>query len=107
MGTRAEQDTLTGTLADIEDRVKAADFQPPAVIVVGQVVLQREHLKWAERLPLFGKRILVTRTRSQASALASQIEELGGEPYEFPVIETVMPSKSERGLQEFNKHWTS
>ena len=101
-GTRAEQDTLTGTLADIEDRVKAADFQPPAVIVVGQVVLQREHLKWAERLPLFGKRILVTRTRSQASALASQIEELGGEPYEFPVIETVMPSKSERlaGIQQ-------
>ncbi|MGG4343919.1 uroporphyrinogen-III C-methyltransferase [Paenibacillus lautus] len=101
-GTRAEQDTLTGTLADIEDKVKAADFQPPAVIVVGQVVLQREHLKWAERLPLFGKRILVTRARSQASALVSQIEELGGEPYEFPVIETVMPSKDEvlAGVQQ-------
>ncbi|WP_098742535.1 uroporphyrinogen-III C-methyltransferase [Paenibacillus sp. EZ-K15] len=101
-GTRAEQDTLTGTLADIEDRVKAADFQPPAVIVVGQVVLQREHLKWAERLPLFGKRILVTRARSQASALVSQIEELGGEPYEFPVIEIVMPSKDEvlAGVQQ-------
>ncbi|MHA2858469.1 uroporphyrinogen-III C-methyltransferase [Paenibacillus lautus] len=101
-GTRAEQDTLTGTLADIEDKVKAADFQPPAVIVVGEVVLQREHLKWAERLPLFGKRILVTRARSQASSLVSQIEELGGEPYEFPVIETVMPSKGEglAGIRE-------
>ncbi|MGE7055963.1 uroporphyrinogen-III C-methyltransferase, partial [Paenibacillus glucanolyticus] len=101
-GTRAEQDTLTGTLADIEDKVKAANFQPPAVIVVGEVVLQRERLKWAERLPLFGKRILVTRARSQASSLVSQIEDLGGEPYEFPVIETVMPSSDEilAGIQQ-------
>ncbi|MEJ9220203.1 uroporphyrinogen-III C-methyltransferase [Paenibacillus glucanolyticus] len=101
-GTRAEQDTLTGTLADIEDKVKAVNFQPPAVIVVGEVVLQRERLKWAERLPLFGKRILVTRARSQASSLVSQIEDLGGEPYEFPVIETVMPSSDEilAGIQQ-------
>lgn len=70
----------------------AANFQPPAVIVVGDVVNQREQLKWAEALPLFGKRILVTRARSQASELVNRIEELGGEPYEFPVIETVMPS---------------
>ncbi|UNK19828.1 uroporphyrinogen-III C-methyltransferase [Paenibacillus sp. N3/727] len=93
-GTRAEQDTITGTLADIEEIVKVANFQPPAVIVVGEVVLQREHLKWAEQLPLFGKRILVTRARSQASQLVSRIEDLGGEPYEFPVIETVMPTSS-------------
>ncbi|MDQ0660667.1 uroporphyrinogen-III C-methyltransferase [Paenibacillus sp. W2I17] len=91
-GTRAEQDTLTGTLEDIEAKVIAANFQPPAVIVVGDVVNQREQLKWAEALPLFGKRILVTRARSQASELVNRIEELGGEPYEFPVIETVMPS---------------
>lgn len=90
-GTRAEQDTLTGTLEDIEQRVLEANFQPPAVIIVGDVVLQREQLKWAEVLPLFGKRILVTRTRSQASELVSRIDELGGESYEFPVIETVYP----------------
>ncbi|MGG6313527.1 uroporphyrinogen-III C-methyltransferase [Paenibacillus macerans] len=90
-GTRAEQETLTGTLADIEAKVQAADFKPPAVIVVGEVVNQREQLKWAESLPLFGKRILVTRTRSQASELVRGIEELGGEPYEFPVIDIVMP----------------
>lgn len=92
-GTRAEQDTITGTLEDIESKVIAANFQPPAVIVVGEVVNQREQLKWAEALPLFGKRILVTRARSQASELVNRIEELGGEPYEFPVIETVMPSR--------------
>ena len=91
-GTRAEQETLTGTLLDIEEKVKAANFQAPAVIVVGDVVLQREKLMWAEYMPLFGKRILVTRARSQSSELANRIEELGGEPYEFPVIEIVKPS---------------
>ncbi|WP_025689307.1 uroporphyrinogen-III synthase, partial [Paenibacillus zanthoxyli] len=67
-----------------------------AVIVVGDVVKQREELKWAEELPLFGKRILVTRARSQASELVDRIEELGGEPYEFPVIETIMPESVEK-----------
>ncbi|WP_339319219.1 uroporphyrinogen-III C-methyltransferase [Paenibacillus sp. FSL R10-2734] len=95
-GTRADQETLTGTLADIEAKVKAADFQPPAVIVVGDVVLQREQLKWVEAMPLFGKRIVVTRARSQASELVDMIEELGGEPYEFPVIETIMPEGAEK-----------
>ncbi len=95
-GTRAEQETITGTLADIEAKVLAADFQPPAVIVVGDVVLQRQTLMWAEALPLFGKRIVVTRARSQASELVDAIEELGGEPYEFPVIETIMPEGAEK-----------
>ncbi|MBW5447842.1 uroporphyrinogen-III C-methyltransferase [Cohnella sp. CFH 77786] len=92
-GTRAEQRTLTGTLADIEERVKAAGFEPPAVIIVGDVVRQRETLAWIERKPLFGKRVLVTRARSQASELADKIDELGGEPYEFPVIETRLPTE--------------
>jgi uroporphyrinogen III methyltransferase/synthase len=87
-GTRAEQRTLTGTLSDIEDRVKQAGFSPPAVIVVGDVVRQRESLAWIENKPLFGVRVLVTRARSQASELVEKIDELGGEPYEFPVIET-------------------
>lgn len=95
-GTRADQETLIGTLADIEAKVKAADFQPPAVIVVGDVVLQRQQLMWVEALPLFGKRIVVTRARSQASELVDRIEELGGEPYEFPVIKTVMPEGAEK-----------
>lgn len=90
-GTRAEQETLVGTLADIEEKVREADFKPPAVIVVGEVVHQRELLKWAEDMPLFGSRILVTRSRSQASGLVRQIEELGGEAYEYPVIDFAWP----------------
>ncbi|SEU17805.1 uroporphyrinogen-III C-methyltransferase [Paenibacillus sp. NFR01] len=98
-GTRSDQETLVGTLADIEDKVKAADFQSPAVIVVGEVVRQRELLMWVEGKPLFGKRIVVTRSRSQASELVDRIEELGGEPYEFPVIETVMPQDAGKKAQ--------
>lgn len=89
-GTRAEQRTLTGTLADIEAKVLAANFKPPAVIVVGEVVTQRETLAWIERKPLFGSRVLVTRARSQASELVRKLDELGAETYEFPVIETRM-----------------
>ncbi len=98
-GTRAEQETLVGTLKDIAAKVEAANFKPPAVIVVGEVVNLRERLHWAEQLPLFGKRILVTRARSQASELVDRIDELGGEPYEYPVIETVMPTSSEKLVQ--------
>lgn len=90
-GTRAEQATLTGTLEDIEAKVREADFQPPAVIVVGDVVRQREELRWVEDKPLFGQRVLVTRARAQASELSARIDELGGEPYEYPVIEAKMP----------------
>lgn len=86
-GTRVEQRTVVGTLATIEAVVNEAQFKPPAVIVVGEVVLQRDKLKWYERKPLFGTRVLVTRARAQASELAEQIEALGGEPCEFPVIE--------------------
>ncbi|MNW47256.1 Uroporphyrinogen-III C-methyltransferase [compost metagenome] len=91
-GTRAEQATLVGTLADIERQVREANFKPPAVTVVGEVVNQREKLKWAEAMPLFGTRVLVTRTRTQASDLVRKIENLGGESYEFPVIDIVKPS---------------
>ncbi|MDQ6418641.1 uroporphyrinogen-III C-methyltransferase [Paenibacillus sp. LHD-117] len=90
-GTRVEQQTIVGTLATIEEKVKAANFQPPAVIIVGEVVLQREKLRWYERKPLFGVRVLVTRARTQASELSERIEELGGEPCEFPVIDIREP----------------
>lgn len=90
-GTRVEQQTIVGTLETIEEKVKAANFQPPAVIVVGEVVLQRDKLRWYESKPLFGTRVLVTRARAQASELAERIEELGGEPCEFPVIDIREP----------------
>ncbi|UHA74370.1 uroporphyrinogen-III C-methyltransferase [Paenibacillus sp. 481] len=90
-GTRAEQRTIEGTLASIADEAERQQIGSPAVIVVGDVVTARSYMQWAEHRPLFGRRILVTRARSQASDFVRRIEELGGEPYEFPVIEMRAP----------------
>ncbi len=94
-GTWTDQSTLTGTLEDIAEKVKQANFQSPAVIIVGEVVKLREKLAWIEKKPLFGKRVLVTRARSQASELVELIDEWGGEPVEFPVIRIQSPSRAE------------
>jgi uroporphyrinogen III methyltransferase/synthase len=90
-GTRIEQETLVGTLSDIVAKVNDARFGSPAIIIVGEVVKLREKLSWFERKPLFGKRILVTRARSQSSELTQMIDHLGGEAIEFPVIRLVEP----------------
>lgn len=90
-GTRPEQQTVTGTLADIVEKAKAAKMGHPAIIVVGGVVSLREKMRWYETKPLFGKRVLITRSRTQASVLAETVESLGGEPYEFPTIEIADP----------------
>ncbi len=90
-GTRADQQTVTGVLRDIEARVAAARLKPPAIIVVGEVVALREKLRWAEAQPLFGRRIVVTRAREQASALAERLQAEGAEILEFPAIEIVPP----------------
>ena len=66
-------------------------MKPPALIVVGEVVGLREKLRWFEDKPLFGKRILVTRAREQASALARRLEAAGAEVVEFPAIRIVPP----------------
>ena len=88
-GTTPRQETLVGTLGDIARRVEETGFRSPAVTVVGEVVRLRETLRWFDTRPLFGKRILVTRAREQASELVALLEELGAEAVEFPVIRTV------------------
>lgn len=93
-GTRIEQRTLVGTLEDIVQKVKENNFKSPAIIIVGEVVRLRDRLSWFEKKPLFGRRILVTRARSQNSVLLEKVEELGGEPVEFPVIRTVAPTET-------------
>lgn len=91
-GTRPEQQTMVGTLEDIAQRAKDAGFSNPAIIIVGEVVALREKLRWFEKKPLFGQRILVTRSREQASVLSEAIETLGGEPFEFPTINVIEPA---------------
>ncbi|KAB2954707.1 uroporphyrinogen-III C-methyltransferase [Heliorestis acidaminivorans] len=90
-GTRPEQKTLTGTLTNIVDRAKEENFKNPAIIIVGEVVKLRDTLNWFEKKPLFGKRVVVTRSRQQASAFAAKLEGLGAEPWEFPTIDIQDP----------------
>ncbi|MBI4286615.1 MAG: uroporphyrinogen-III C-methyltransferase [Chloroflexi bacterium] len=84
-GTRPEQRTVTGTLADIAGKVKAEGLGPPAVIVVGEVVKLR--LCWFDSVFLFGKRVLVTRSRQQAGTLSRLLAERGAVPVALPVID--------------------
>lgn len=90
-GTRAEQETVVGTLADIAEQVRARGIKPPALTVVGEVVRLRERMNWFEGKPLFGRRVLVTRAREQASVFAEGLREAGAEPVEFPAIELRPP----------------
>ena len=95
-GTTPEQQTVVGTLGNIVEKARAAKLTPPVAIVVGKVVQLREQLAWFEKKPLFGKRIVVTRSREQASDLSSRLSELGAEVIEFPVIKPVaMPADKE------------
>ncbi|MBI2841787.1 MAG: uroporphyrinogen-III C-methyltransferase, partial [Armatimonadetes bacterium] len=88
-GTRSEQETLVGTLQTILKQVEETGFKSPAVTVVGEVVRLRDTLRWFDNRPLFGKKVIVTRSREQASVLTEKLEELGAEAVEFPVIKIV------------------
>ena len=70
-GATPRQRTVAAPLAELADAAEAAALSPPTVIVVGDVVALRERLRWYDDRPLFGKRVLVTRTRAQAGKLSS------------------------------------
>src|SRR5207248_11067337 len=93
--TTPEQRTITGTLANIEGRVAAANLLTPALIIVGDVVKLHDVINWFESKPLFGKRIVVTRAREQASELKRLFEESGATVIQFPTIEIAPPESYE------------
>lgn len=90
-GTTTKQKTVSGTLANITRRVEEAKLKAPAIIVVGDVVRLREEMMWFENRPLFGRKIVVTRAREQASNLVEQLQSLGAEVLECPTIKIVDP----------------
>lgn len=102
-GTRPEQRTLVGQLENIAESAKQEGITNPSIIIVGEVVSLREKLQWFEKKTLFGKRIVVTRARHQSSALAQAIEDLGGEPWEFPTIEIAPPSDPQKLVDVIQK----
>jgi len=95
--TTGQQETLTGTVSDIAQKALAKGFKAPAVAVFGGVVSLRDNLNWYEKRPLFGKRIVVTRTRKQASVLSNKLRALGAHVIELPTIRVEAPSN----LREF------
>ena len=99
-GTSPDQKVVIGTLSTIEEL--ATDLTSPAVIVIGEVVNLREELNWFEEKPLFGRKILVTRSRPQASALSEKLEQLGAKAVEFPTIK-IEPNNDENQLKKLFK----
>ena len=91
-GTRTDQRVVTGSLKDIVLKVKEAKLGAPAIIVVGEVVSLRKKLNWYESKPFFGKRIVVTRSRDQASVFAEMLIDRGATTIEFPTIDVVPPA---------------
>jgi uroporphyrinogen III methyltransferase/synthase len=109
-GSTPRQESLVGTLATIADLADGSGFRAPAIIVVGEVVRLRHELNWFETLPLFGQRVVVTRTRAQASELTRKLARLGADVLEIPTIK-IVPQKlgaPERSrLKEMSQfyHW--
>jgi uroporphyrinogen III methyltransferase/synthase len=105
-GSLPSQKVIEGTLVDIAG--KASSVITPAITVIGEVVSLRNGLKWFEQLPLFGKRIAITRARQQAGALREELAALGAEVIEVPTIEIRPPDSWEpldaaiRRLEEFH-----
>lgn len=85
-GTLPSQRTVTGTLAELSHAAPETLADGPALLVAGMVVGLREHLRWYDKRPLFGRRVLVTRSREQGRELAMLLEACGAEPVEAPLI---------------------
>ena len=108
-GTSHRQRTVVGRLGDIVSQTRKADIQPPAVLVVGEVVRLREHLRWFDNCPLFGKRVLITRPKHQAGQFSQLLLKCGAVPVEIPVIQirpSPVPAQLEQAILDLKDyHW--
>ena len=86
-GTWSRQRTVTGNLTNIVERGRQAGISAPVIVVIGEVAGLREEIGWFDRRLLWGKRVLVTRSRTQASRLIELLAGLGAETVELPSIE--------------------
>ena len=82
----SEQRTVVGNLENIAEVVLKNDIKPPSLVIIGEVVNLRDTINWYEKRPLFSKRLVVTRTREQASELVNLLENQGAECVEYPTI---------------------
>ncbi|OGQ67322.1 MAG: uroporphyrinogen-III C-methyltransferase [Deltaproteobacteria bacterium RIFCSPLOWO2_12_FULL_50_11] len=101
-GTVPTQKTVVGSLGDIAQRAEEEDIRPPSIIVIGEVVRFRDALNWFETRPLFGKRVLVMRSRRQLGELTTLFHEAGAQIVEIPMLE-ILPPRSYRALDQVLK----
>ncbi|MFC1852919.1 uroporphyrinogen-III C-methyltransferase [candidate division CSSED10-310 bacterium] len=90
-GTTPWQKTIVGTLHTIAQQAHAEKMKPPAILIVGDVVRLRESIAWHEKRPLFGRRLVVTRSRSEKSRLAEELRARGAMVIEFPTLKINPP----------------
>lgn len=88
-GTTAKQKVYQATLGTIEDVVKKENIQPPSLLLVGKVAALSKTFNWTEELPLFGQRIILLRSIVQGQDWAMQLQVLGAEAIQVPMIETI------------------
>jgi len=105
--TRPDQEVITGTLATLPALIAQHGLKPPATIVVGEVVALGHKLDWFARLPLHGRRVLVTRPREQSGGVAFSLRQLGAEVMELPAIEirpAVDPRPLDRAIEKLESY---
>jgi uroporphyrinogen III methyltransferase/synthase len=90
-GTTGRQKSVAGTLATIAKLAEKENISPPAITILGDVVKLRGKLNWFENLPLFGKKIVVTRRPEQAGTFAQRLANLGADVLEVPTIKITEP----------------
>ncbi|MEI7865222.1 MAG: uroporphyrinogen-III C-methyltransferase [Chthoniobacterales bacterium] len=97
--TRGDQQVVRGTIGDIADEVEKSGLQAPAVVVFGEVAALSGQLAWTANRPLFGRRVVVTRSRAQSGKLTATLRDLGADVYELPLIRREPPPD----LREFGE----
>jgi uroporphyrinogen III methyltransferase/synthase len=85
-GCTPDQETTAGTLGELARLVHEPAHRAPAILIIGRVTALREHLRWFDVRPLFGKHIVVTRPREQSAELVDMLEGLGANVIEAPMI---------------------
>jgi uroporphyrinogen III methyltransferase/synthase len=90
-GTRPDQETVAATLGTIADRIEQTRLKPPATVIIGEVVALHDRFNWFEQLPLFGRKIVVTRSSGQAAEFSERLRALGADAIELPVISIQPP----------------
>ena len=98
-GTWPKQESLVATVGTIAEEAKKREFQAPAIFIVGEVVSLQKELSWFEDRPLHGLRVVVTRSRTQASKLAEKLLGLGADVLEIPTIR-IVPREIDEALEK-------